>query len=114
MDWLTEDARLACDHGGRITNKPSQALVRIAGRRVLVATDPEGRSINGCPNANIMMGMRPCKTTLEVKTGYSNFIKIGGHRVCLSNVQGLTDGTLPGTVNYSVLSPGQTDVAAGG
>lgn len=113
MDWLTEDARLACDHGGRVKNKPSQTLVRIAGRRVLVSTDPQGREINGCPNANVMMGMKPCLTTLKVKTGYSTFIQIDGNRVCLSSVQGLTDGTLPGTVNYSVLSPGQANVAAG-
>lgn len=112
MDWLTIDARLACDHGGKVGNKPSQELVRIEQRIVLVATDPEGRSISGCPNTAPMMGMRPCKTTLKVKTGYSQFIAIGGDRVCLSSVQGLTDGTPPGVVNYRVLSPGQSLVKA--
>lgn len=113
MDWLTIDARLACDHGGKVGNKPSQELVHINQRIVLVATDPEGRSISGCPNTAPMMGMRPCKTTLKVKVGYSEFIAVGGKRVCLSNVQGLTDGTPPGLVNYKVLSPGQTLVKAG-
>ncbi len=113
MEWLTEDARLFCDHGGHVNNKPSQDLVKIADRRVLVATDPEGRSISTCPNANVLMGQRPCVTTLQVRTGYSEFIAIDGHRVCLSSIRGLTDGTLPGTVDYKVIDPGQQLVDAG-
>jgi len=113
IDWLTIDARLACDHGGKIANKPSQDLVRIETRVVLVSTDPEGRDISACPNTAPMMGMRPCKTTLKVKAGYSTFVRIQGHRVCLASVQGLTDGTPPGVVNYKVLSPGQRLVKAG-
>lgn len=112
MDWLTEDARLACEHGGSVSNAPTNKLVRIANRRVLVATNPEGRSITGCPNANVLMGLRPCLTTLPVKTGYSDFIRIEGRRVCLSSVRGLTDGTPPGIVDYLVLSPGQKLVRA--
>lgn len=113
IDWLTIDARLACDHGGNISNKPSQDFVRIEQRVVLEANDPEGRSIGGCPNANVMMGMRPCKTTLQVVNGYSTFVRIGGHAVCLSTVTGLTDGTPPGVVTYKVLTPGQNLVKAG-
>jgi len=113
MQWLTIDARLACDHGGNVKNKNSQDWVRIEQRVILVSTDPEGREINGCPNANVMMNMRPCKTCLKVKTGYSTFVRIGGCNVCLSSVLGLTDGTLPGTVNYKVLTPGQSLVVAG-
>lgn len=114
MQWLTEDARLACDHGGGVKNQLSQNLVRINDRPVMVATDPEGRSIGGCPNANVMIGMKPCVTTLKVIEGYSALIRIDGHPVCLSTVRGLTDGTPPGTVNYKVLTPGQTLVEAGG
>lgn len=113
MEWLTEDARLICDHGGRVNNKLSQELVKIADRRVMVAIDPEGRTISGCPNADVLMGQRPCVTTLVVQTGYSEFIAIAGHKVCLSTVRGLTDGTLPGTVNYKVIDPGQKLVDAG-
>lgn len=113
MEWLVEDARLACEHGGGVRNQPTQTLVRIEGKRVLVATDPEGRSISGCPNANVIMGMRPCVTTLKVRTGYSEFIAIDGHRVCLSTVRGLTDGTPPGTVDYLVLDPAQHLLQAG-
>lgn len=113
MNWLTIDALLACDHGGKCQNKPSQQLVYIEKRVVLVDNDPEGRSISGCPNNAPMMGMKPCLTTLVVKQGYSQFIKIVGHRVCLSTVRGLTDGTPPGTVNYKVMRPGQSLVNAG-
>lgn len=112
IDWLTIDARLACDHGGKVGNKPSQKLVYVDNRVVLVATDPEGRSISGCPNASVPMGMRPCVTTLKVKTGYSRLAFIDDHRVCLHTVQGLTDGTPPGVVNYKVLTPGQALVKA--
>lgn len=114
MQWLTEDARLACDHGGGVKNQLSQDLVRINDRPVMVATDPEGRSITGCPNANVVMGLKPCVTTLKVIEGYSALIRIDGHPVCLSTVRGLTDGTPPGTVNYKVLTPGQTLVEAEG
>lgn len=113
MEWLVENARLACEHGGGVNNRPTETLVRIEGKRVLVATDPEGRSISGCPNANVAMGMRPCVTTLKVKIGYSEFIAIDGHRVCLTSVRGLTDGTPPGAVDYLVLDPGQHWLQAG-
>jgi hypothetical protein len=113
MPWLTIDARLACDHGGNVKNQNSQDWVTIEDRVVLVSTDPEGRSINGCPNADVMMGMRPCKTCLKVTVGYSDFIRIGGCKVCLSTVQGLTDGTPPGLVTYKVLTPGQALLVAG-
>ena len=50
MRWLTEDARLVCKHQmGKVQVVPTQSLVTIGGRRVLVAPDPEGRPINGCP-----------------------------------------------------------------
>jgi len=113
MDWLTIDARLACDHGGKVQNKPHQELVWIEDRVVLVSTDPEGRSISACPNTNPLMGLKPCLNTLKVKTGYSDFVFIEDCHVCLSSVEGLTDGTPPGTVNYKVLSPGQNLVEAG-
>jgi hypothetical protein len=48
-----------------------------------------------------------------VKQGYSDFVRIGGRKVCLRNIEGLTDGTPPGLVKYIVQSPGQTLVNAG-
>ncbi|MGK6320286.1 hypothetical protein [Sphingomonas sp. DT-204] len=107
MRWLTRDATMICEHGGRVEVEFTQKLVRIEGREVLVATDPEGRDIKFCPNINPVIGLRPCKTTLKVKQGYSGFIRIDGHAVCLDTVTGLTDGTPPGIVNYKVVEPGQ-------
>jgi hypothetical protein len=114
MKWITEDAVLACDHGGKVSNKPSQSLVTINGRKVLVSNDPEGRSISACPNLNPTAGIKPCLNTLKVIEGYSAFVAIDGHKVCLDTVTGLTDGTPPGTVTYKVLSPGQTLMEAVG
>jgi hypothetical protein len=107
MRWLTRDATLVCDHGGRIKVEFTQKLVRIDRREVLVAIDPQGREINMCPNINPVIGLRPCKTTLVVKTGYSSFVRIDGHAVCLDSITGLTDGSPPGVVAYKVADPGQ-------
>ena len=113
MKLLTEDAVLVCDHQlGIVQNQPSQNLVTINGRRVLVEIDPEGRTIGGCPN--IGLTIKPCTTTLKVLQGYSDYMKIGGHRVCLDTVTGLTDGTPPGAVNYKVRTAGQTLVDQAG
>lgn len=106
MKLLTEDAVLVCKHElGKVANRPSQNLVTIQGRKVLVDNDPEGRSISGCPNA--ATPMKPCQITLKVEVGYSQWIRVNGKRVCLDTVTGLTDGTPPGIVKYRVRSPGQ-------
>ncbi|HWA89860.1 MAG TPA: hypothetical protein VG889_07485 [Rhizomicrobium sp.] len=112
MRWLTEDATLACEHGGTISIKTSQDFVRIEKKRVLIEPNPEGRSIGGCPNSNPVAGIRSCLTTLKVRQGYSDFVRIAGHAVCLDSIQGLTDGTPPGIVAYKVRAPGQKFVEA--
>lgn len=106
MHWLTEDAAIVCKHQlGRAANLPTQDWVRIDGRRVLVAPDPSGRPISGCPNCG--PAIKPCTTTLPVKEGYSDWIRIGGRGLCLDTVTGYTDGTPPGVVKYVVAFPGQ-------
>lgn len=106
MLFITEDAVIVCQHErGIIKNVPSQDWLTIAERRVLVEVDPEGRTIKGCPNMGV--GIRPCVTTLKVITGYSDWIRIGGQRLCLDTVTGLTDGTPPGLVKYKVNDAGQ-------
>lgn len=111
MKVLTEDALLVCDHIlGKVSIQATQNLVTIAGRKVLVENNPEGRPIGGCPN--IGPTIKPCQTTLKVKVGYSTFIRINGHALCLDTVEGFTDGTPPGFVNYKVRNPGQTLVEA--
>ncbi|MCH8149693.1 MAG: hypothetical protein IH987_17180 [Planctomycetes bacterium] len=108
MLWLNEDAVLLCDHRmGVVGKKASQDWVRIEKRPVLVATDPERVGIVGCP---IAPPLKPCLLTLRVDSGYSGFIRIGTASVCLDILTGLTDGSPPGTVKYTVSSPGQAFV----
>ena len=112
MLLLNEDAVLICKHElGRISVPPSQNLVSIRGKRVLVEPDPERRGISGCPNYGITV--KPCTSTLVVQSGYSNLLRIRGKRVCLDTVTGLTDGTPPGIVKYVVRNAGQAFVFEG-
>ena len=106
MRVITEDARLVCAHPpGHVQNQPSQRLVTVDGRRVLVETDPEGRRIDNCPNS--APPSIPCTLTLVVRQGYSQWIRVDGRRVCLDTVTGFTNGTPPGAVPYTVADPGQ-------
>lgn len=106
MHLLTENAALACDHAvGKVKIEPTQTLVTIMKARVLVETDPEGRPISGCPMVG--PGIKACGLTLKVRKGYSELLRIEGRRVCLDTVTGLTDGTPPGAVTYTVRNPGQ-------
>lgn len=105
MFFMTEDANVVCEHRGVVGIVATQDLVTIASRQVLVENDPEGRSISRCPNVGATI--RPCITTLGVREGYSEFIRVEGNPVCLENVRGRTDGSPPGTVDYLVRDPGQ-------
>jgi hypothetical protein len=113
MKVLTRDALLVCNHElGTVRIVASQNLVTIEGRPVLVRNDPESRPIVGCPN--IGMTIKPCQQTLRVQRGYSDLVRIEGQPICLDTVDGLTDGTPPGTVHYHVRNPGQTLVSEEG
>jgi len=110
MRWLTENAILVCSHElGLVINTTSQNFVRINNKRVLIKNNPENRPIAGCPNVG--PSIKPCLKTLTANSGYSSFIRINGHSVCLSTIVGLTDGTPPGTVKYKVRSSGQRFVS---
>jgi hypothetical protein len=106
---LTEDAVLKCEHQGVVKNVTSQSFVTIEDRLVQIEPDPQARTIGGCPNYGPTI--KPCVTTLPVRGGYSTFIRIAGHAVCLDTVWGLTDGTPPGAVKYTVTTPGQSFVS---
>ncbi len=107
MYILTENAVMVCQHRlGYVNLVASQNWVKMAGQKVLVERDPEGRPIGGCPNYGATI--KPCTSTLAVHVGYSSLIKIAGRRVCLDTVRGLTDGTPPGTVEYEVSQAGQS------
>jgi hypothetical protein len=103
---LNEEAVVVCKHVlGVVSIEPTQNLVFIQGKRVLVEPNPETRPISHCPNYGI--AIKPCTFTLKVDDGYSSFIRIEGKRVCLQTVTGLTDGTPPGIVKFEVRTPGQ-------
>ncbi len=108
MKWLIQDSVIKCPHPphGEVQNKPSQSLVTIAGRPVLVETDPEKRPISMC--SNVGPAIKPCTTTLVVEQGYSGLLRVEGHRVCLDTLKGKTDGTPPGTCYYTVKDVKQT------
>jgi hypothetical protein len=108
MDLITDKATIHCGHDGRVENQASQHWVRVRDAPVLVDNDPQGRTINGCPNFGPTQ--KPCTNTLVVDVGYSTWVRIGGKRVVLSNLDGLTDGTLPGTIHYLVRDPWQSYV----
>ena len=110
MRLLLERGVVRCGHDGQVANVPSQEWVRVDGSPVLVEQDPVGRSISMCPNVGL--NIKPCTSTLVVRTGYSSFISIGGAPACLETVVGFTDGTPPGLVEYTVRDPGQGFVVA--
>lgn len=110
MRFLIDKSSLKCLHKGVVRNKPSQGWVTIEKDPVLVDKDPEGRDIDRCPNRG-PHGIKPCGKTLPVRLGYSVFIRIDGHAVCLDNLWGFTDGTPPGIVKYNVVDPAQQFVS---
>jgi len=110
MEWITIASVVRCGHDGKIQNKPSQEWLRISDKPVLRDDDPQGREINACPNYGV--NVKPCRKTLKVAKGYSEWITIEGKAVVLSHLDGLTDGTVPGTVHYQVRDPKQTYVRA--
>ena len=111
MKLLTLEAKLVCKHVTGVIQFPRhhQSLVRISGQPVLVENDPQAQPIVGC--ANIGLTIKPCTLTVNVEKGYSEFIRIQGRKVCLDTVTGLTDGTPPGSVKYTVSNPGQNYVS---
>jgi len=106
MEWVTTRAVIRCGHDGTVENLPRQRWVTVSGAPVLVDDDPQGRAISTCPNVGPTM--KPCARTLRVAAGYSAWLRVDGHAVVLSTLDGLTDGTLPGTVHYTVRDPGQS------
>jgi hypothetical protein len=110
MKLITEDAVILCNHKlGKVENAPSQSWVTVEGRRVLVRPDPEHRSIKGCPELPPMS--KPCTSTLNVQTGYSEFMRVDGREIVLDNLEGLTDGNPPGVASYTVAAAGQSSVS---
>jgi hypothetical protein len=106
---ITQDALVVCDHKGIVQLDHRQTYVTIAQRLVLIDPDPEQRPIVRCP---IPPPSKPCLHSMNVLSGYSQFMRIDGQRVCLETIVGLTDGMPMGVVNYKVNKPGQEFVSA--
>jgi hypothetical protein len=104
---LTKDAFFLCDHRGRANPEATQKLVFIDDVPVLVFGNPVGRTIRKCPNYNPPAGIKPCTVTYAVDKGYSGMMRIAGEVVCLSGVEGYTDGMPSGQVRYNVQKSGQ-------
>jgi hypothetical protein len=113
MRLLTRDAVLKCGHGGVVGLDPRQHWVTVAGRALLVESDPLGRRIEHCPQATPTTP--PCLHTISVDEGasYSAFIRIDGRRICLDRTTGHTDWAMLTTASYSVTAPGQAFVESG-
>ncbi len=106
MKLITEDAVVLCSHAlGKVSKAPSQSWVTVEGRRLLVRPDPVGRSVAGCPELPPVS--KPCTLTLDVQTGYSEFMRIDGQEICLDDLVGHTDGNPPGVAKYTVAAAGQ-------
>jgi len=110
MKLLVDRGVVKCGHNGIVRNQASQHFVTIKHMPVLVSDDPVGRNIIACPNYGI--GRKPCTKTMVVRVGYSRFLSINGHAVCLETVEGVTDGVDVQVVLYTVRAPGQTLVGA--
>jgi hypothetical protein len=106
VNILPDGSIVKCGHGGIVSNQASQKFVKVQGMPVLIADDPIGRSIVACPNYGI--GRKPCTTTRAVRTGYSGFVSISGHPVCLDTLEGVTDGVDVQVVLYTVINAEQT------
>lgn len=107
---VTERSTIRCGHGGAVDLRASQRWVTVGGAAALVADDPQHRRITGCPNVGPTI--KPCTATLTVSAGYSTFVHVDGHAIVLSTLDGLTDGTVPGTVHYQVRATRQSFVRA--
>ncbi|MET8309315.1 hypothetical protein [Micromonospora sp. NPDC005173] len=110
MRWIHRDSLITCDHDGRVENRPSQRWVTVTGVPVLVDDDPEGRKIIACPNYGPTI--KPCTTTETLRVGYSEWLRVDGHRVVLDNLEGFTNGTPPNAVHHTVRDPRQRFLGA--
>ena len=107
MFFVTEDATIICKHpNGAVVNEPSQDWLTIVGRRVLIEPDPENRKIKGCLNNSAVNVACAIATNIQME-GYSELIRVDGHRLCLDTITAFTSGQPPGLFKWVVANPGQ-------
>lgn len=95
---LTATASLTCQHGGTLVIVPSQQIVTVGRRPLLVLADLLAAAVAGCP-----LGPKPCTKVTAVARGAAATLTIGSAPVVLESASGTTD---QGT--FQVVSAGQT------
>ena len=107
---LTEKSVIKCNHGGRVNMPASQRFVKIANEAVLTSPDPKAKPISQCPL--ISSNMVPCTSTAVTAplAGLSSFVTINGKSIVNDLLDGMTNGTPPGTVHFQCVSVLQTFV----
>ncbi|MEE3921615.1 hypothetical protein V2I01_35175 [Micromonospora sp. BRA006-A] len=99
MRWIHRDSLITCGHDGRVRNRPSQDWVTVQAVPVLVRPTRRTRH-HRLPQ--LRPDDQPCLHTLTVTVGYSTWVRVDRQPVVLSHLDGLTDGTPPGTVHHQV------------
>jgi hypothetical protein len=107
MLLVNDAALLLCPHQGKVQIIAGQGWVSIAGSKVMVSPQPDGRPFDsGCMWKG--GGMVPCTVVANVTAGYSSFMRVDGRPVCLEGITGHTGGNSGGL--YTVRNAGQTFV----
>lgn len=99
---------IACPHPPGVGSiVPSQSLIRVESKPIVVQPDPIRAPIAGCPN--VAIPNVPCATTLTAEqVSFSQLVFIDGSPVCLDTTTGITSGSPPGIAKYTVKTPGQS------
>ena len=99
---VTKDSDLRCIHGGRVdTSGAPERHVRIDGHSIVCGQDPVGLPIGSlskalpiCPTPQTN-STKPCKNTVSVVSGQSDFVFVDGDPVSFEGLKGHTDGLAP-------------------
>src|SRR5918998_2407809 len=106
---LTTGSKLACPHGGSVQLSAGRTQLTVDGKPVLAKADVMGKPISGCTTVtNPQTGAKQCMTVATVLAGEAQHLSVGGMPVLTTQAKGLTDGSGPGPVQWSVQSAGQT------
>lgn len=102
---LTTASTLLCPHGGQIVAEPSQTLLTVDGRPVLLRADLLGPVLIGCP---LKPPATPCVKILSITDGVATTLRVGTEPAVLETARGATN-VQPG---WLVSAAGQTKLEA--
>jgi hypothetical protein len=106
---LSASAELVCPHQDPIVIMPSQRLLLVDGRPVLLRADLLTAKVPTC--RNVGPGLTPCGGIVSIIGGLSTTLRVGGEPVALDGAYGLT-AAVPGPVRWQVRSAGQAKLEA--